>query len=161
MNLLHSSSSAGNLGPSYNKVNMASYANPHITLGISRIYHSLNHLNIESWIMDFGESGHICSLIKFFNSYQNTIPVNIRLPNRHTEIERYSRTLTFSPDFIAQDVLFMPEFSMNVLQVPKLCFDLDYIVIFNNAKCLIQKKRRYKMFSLTDLFERLYYLATT
>lgn len=61
VNLFHSSSSVGNLGNSSSKVNLASYSNPYITSGISRISHSLNHLNIWSWIKDLSASDHICS----------------------------------------------------------------------------------------------------
>lgn len=48
VNFLHSSSSVVNRGVSSSKVNMESHVNPHITLGISRISHYLNHLNIGS-----------------------------------------------------------------------------------------------------------------
>lgn len=73
---------------------------------------------------------------------------------------RYSGTVTFSLGFTAQDVLFMAEFNMNLLSVTKLYFDLDCIVIFNNAKCLIQENRSLKMIGSIDLVEGLYYLST-
>lgn len=123
MNLLHSSSSAGNLGVSSCKVNMESYANQHITSDMSRISHSLNHLNIGPWIVDSGLSDHIYSSIKFFDTYKKIILVNIRLPNGHRAMERYLGTIAFSPGFIAQDVFFVPEFNMNLLSIPKPCFD--------------------------------------
>lgn len=42
----------------------------HISWVISRISHSLNHLNIGSWIMDSGANDHCYSSIKFFDSYK-------------------------------------------------------------------------------------------
>lgn len=86
---------------------------------------------------DSSASDHICSSIKFFDSYKKIIPVNVRLPNGHMEMSIYSRNVTFTLGFSAQDVIFMHEINMNLLSIPKLCFDLNSIVIFNNVKCLI------------------------
>lgn len=91
-------------------------------------------LNIGPWIVDSGPSDHIYSSIKFFDTYKKIILVNIRLPNGHNghrAMERYSGTIAFSPGFIAQDVFFVPEFNMNLLSIPKPCFDHNCVVIFN------------------------------
>lgn len=122
VNFLNSSSSTGNLDASSSKVNMESH-----TSDLSRISRSLNHLNIGSWIVESGASDHICSLIKIIDSYNKIIPVNIRLPNGYMVMARYSESMTFSPGLIAQDAPFVPEFHMNLILVPKLCFDLDSV----------------------------------
>lgn len=77
------------------------------------------------------------------------------------QLQKYSGIVTFSPSFTTQDILFVFEFHMNLLSVPKLCFDLDIIVIFNNPKCLIQEKKGLKMIGSSDLVEGSYYHIDT
>lgn len=100
MNLLHPSSSIGNSCASPCKVNMTSHVNPNIISGISRISRSMNHVNIGSWIVDFGASDHICSSMKFFGYYRSIAPVSIRFPNGHKEVAKYSGTIIFTSSFI-------------------------------------------------------------
>lgn len=118
MNLLHLLSSLGNSGASFSKVNMESHASHHVTSSISKISQSLNHVNIGYWIVDSGDTDHICSSMKLFYSYQLIAPVNIRLPNDHMAMEKYSRIVTLSSSLIVQDVLFVHDFNLNLLLVP-------------------------------------------
>jgi hypothetical protein len=75
-------------------------------------------------------------------------------------IAKFSGTVQLSPGLIAKNVPYVAEFKLNLLSVPKLCVDSDYIVTFDNDKCLIQDRRNLKMIVLTDLIEGLYFLAT-
>lgn len=132
----------------------------HVTSGISRLSYALNQSSFGSWIVDYGASDHICSSIRVFDSYQSIKPVHIKLPNGNIAIAKFSGTVQFSPGLIAKNVLYVAEFKFNLLSVPKLCVDSDYIVTFDNDKCLIHESRNLKMIVLTDLIEGLYFLAT-
>jgi hypothetical protein len=87
----------------------------HLSTGnTSHCMHSSSH---SSWIIDSGASDHICSSIKWFHSYKQIIPVNVRLPNGQCLTASYSGTIHFSPEFIVYNVLLIPEFSLNLLSV--------------------------------------------
>lgn len=76
-------------------------------------------------------------LLDFFYSYQSITPVHIKLPNGNMAIAKFSGTVQFSPGLVAKNVLYVDEFKLNLLYVPKLCVDNDCIVSFDNDKCLI------------------------
>ena len=140
---------------SSSKVN---HVSNHVTSGISRVSYSLNHSLIGSWIVDSGASDHICASLKAFDNYNSIIPVHIKLPNGNMAIAKYSGTVQFSPGFMVKNVLYVDEFKLNLLSVPKLCTENNCIVVFDNDKCLIQEKRNMKMIGLASLFEGLYFL---
>lgn len=110
--------------------------------------------------MDSGASDHIGSSLRIFYSHAPITPVHIKLPNGNMAIAKTSGTVQFFPGLIAKNVLFVPDFNLNLLFVPKLCLDNECIVTFYNDKCLIQEKRSLKMISSADLIEGLYFLST-
>jgi hypothetical protein len=57
-------------------------------------------------------------------------------------------------------VLYVPDFKLNLIFVPKLCLDNSFVVTFDNDKCLIQVKETLKMIGLARLTGGLYYLST-
>ncbi|KAK2390516.1 putative mitochondrial protein [Trifolium repens] len=140
---------------SSSKVNIAS---GHVTSGITNLTCSLNS-SIGSWIVDSGASDHICSSMKFFSSYTSIKPIIVRLPNGNSSIARYSGTVEFSPSFLVKQVLFVPDFHLNLISVPKLCIDNMYNVSFNDDQCLIQERKNSRMIGLGKLVEGLYYLT--
>ena len=149
VNLLQTSSSAA-------QVNLV----PHVTSGTTKLAYALNSSNIGAWIIDSGASHHICSFLSIFDSHTSITPIHIKLPNGNMSIARIVGTVQFSPGLIAKKVLFVPDFKLNLLSVPKLCLDDNCIVSFDNDKCLIQDKRTLKMTGLGDLIEGLYFLST-
>lgn len=74
-------------------------------------------------------------------------------------VAKQAGIVKFSLELIAHNVLFVPDFNLNFLFVPKLCLDIDYIVVFYNNKCLIKEKRSLRMISSADLIDGLYFLA--
>jgi len=86
---------------------------------------------------NFGASDKICSSIRVFDSYQSIKHVHIKLPNGNMDIAKFYDTVQFSPSLVAKNVLYVVEFKLNLLSVPKLCVDSDYIVTSDNHKCLI------------------------
>lgn len=45
------------------------------------IHQFMHNCGLISWIIDSGDSEHICSSIKWFHSYREIIPIHVRLPN--------------------------------------------------------------------------------
>lgn len=48
-----------------------------------------------SWIIDSRASDHICSSLHWFQHYSEIKPINVRLPNGHISIAKYSGTVIF------------------------------------------------------------------
>jgi hypothetical protein len=82
------------------------------------------------------------------------------LPNGNASIAKYAGTITFSKDLQITQVLYVPDFHLNLISVPKLCLDNCLVVTFDNDNCLIQVKETLKMIGLARLTEGLYYLTT-
>lgn len=70
----------------------------------------------------------------------------------------YAWTIFFDNIFILTNVLYMPQFSFNLIFVPKLTYCLDCKLIFNNSTCLIHKSYLKKMIGEASLKRRLYIL---
>lgn len=52
-------------------------------------------------------------------------------------IAKHAYTMKFSSELIAHNVLFVPDFNINLLSVCKLCLGMDCMIVFDNDKCLI------------------------
>jgi hypothetical protein len=119
---------------------------------------SNNACNLGTWILDSGASHHICISLQWFQSYIAITPINIKLPNGNFAIAKYSGTVSFSPDFTITNVLYVPQFSINLIAVSKLCHSLNHLVKFSGSKCIIQDQKHLRMIGSADEYEGLYYL---
>ncbi|XP_045800552.1 uncharacterized protein LOC123894567 [Trifolium pratense] len=127
--------------------------------GISHSLH--NACVLGTWIIDLGASHHICSSLSWFQSYIEINPINITLPNGNFAIAKLFGTVQFSPQFVITNVLFVPNFSINLIAVSKLCQSPHYIVNFTNSHCIIHDKKNLKMIGSADEHDGLYHLKLT
>jgi hypothetical protein len=132
----------------------------------SGTYTGINHsfkntYNLSIWILDSGASHHICISLQWFQSYIAITPIHIKLPNGNFAIAKYSGVVRFSPHFIVTNVLYVPEFSINLISISKVCHSLNYLIQFSNSKCVIQDQKTLKMIGSADECEGLYYLNLT
>lgn len=137
------------------------YRSPSFEKPNSGISHSLSSLTDNCsniWIVDSSASDHICFSLKCFTNYEPIKPVNIKPPNGHFLVAKIARTLQFSFDFTVTNVLYVPDFSFNLISVSKLIQALNYMVTFVDEQCEIQDLKARKMIGSTELFEGLYYL---
>lgn len=70
--------------------------------------------SLKSWIIGSGASDHICSSSSWFLSYIEIQPINVRLPNGQYALAKHVDTVKFSHDFIISNVLYIPNFSVNL-----------------------------------------------
>ncbi|KAK2371611.1 hypothetical protein QL285_084537 [Trifolium repens] len=126
------------------------------------IHHSFNNAyNLSTWILDSGASHHICISLQWFQSYIAITPIQIKLPNGNFAIAKYSGIVSFSPNFIVSNVLYVPEFSINLISISKMCHSLSCLIQFSDSKCVIQDQKTLKMIGSADEYEGLYYLNLT
>lgn len=91
------------------------------------------------WIIDSGANDHTCFNEKLFTSLF-TLPqtLHISLPNGSVIPITYSGTIFITRDIILNNVLFVPNFSYNLLSVNKLAQQLHCSVYFTNDTCNLQ-----------------------
>ncbi|GAU45704.1 hypothetical protein TSUD_86800 [Trifolium subterraneum] len=112
-----------------------------------------------SWIIDSGASDHICGSLHWFDSYNQIKPINIRLPNGHLTVAKIAGTIKFSDSLTIENVLYVSDFTLNLISVSKLCHALGCTVLFNGSTCIIQERESKRMIGSAEQIEDLYYLA--
>jgi hypothetical protein len=89
---------------------------------------TLHNFTLSSRIIDSCANDHICGNLKWFSSYNEIAPIYMKLPIGHYAIDKHSRTIKFSSDFIIHNVLYVLEFSFNLTSLSKLSNSLNCTV---------------------------------
>ena len=110
------------------------------------------------WIIDSGATDHITCSLHYFHTHSKIRPMDINLPNGHVVKAHISGTIYFSPNFAIHGVLYVLEFTFNLLSISKLISNLKYSIIFSHHSCQIQEMNMLKMIVSTKLKEGLYHL---
>jgi len=100
--------------------------------------HSLNHITTtpasrtgiictipilpkpDAFILDSGATDHVCHSLKKIQCMKRVAPINIKLPNGSIVSTNLTGTIAFTFDFYLTDVLYFPQFSFNLMFIPKL-----------------------------------------
>lgn len=98
---------------------------------------------------------HIFCSLKYFKNYVPIKPINIKLPNGHTTFATIKGTIQFSPKLYLIDVLYVPDFFLNLIYVPRLMIDLQASVLFDILKSLIQDMKTKEVIGSGMIFEGL------
>ncbi|KAK2437637.1 putative mitochondrial protein [Trifolium repens] len=136
--------------------------------------HSINHVTTNTgilctipfssksnhFILNTGATDHICFDLNFFQCMKQISPINLKLPNGSLVTTCFSGTVYFDQHFYLTDVLYFPNFSFNLISVPKLTLNLHCSLMFNDHKCLIQDTCSKKMIGVAELNSGLYILKT-
>ncbi|MCH96744.1 retrovirus-related pol polyprotein from transposon TNT 1-94, partial [Trifolium medium] len=163
VNLLQSTPAPQPAGPS-TQVNGASTSNlastfVHHSSGNASIAYSYNNSSCGAWIIDSGASDHICSNLALLDNHHEIVPIQVRMPNGTIAFAKHAGSVKLGPSFTVDNVLLVPEFSLNLLSVPRLTYNSKFVVSFDGLACLIQEKRNLKMIGSGELIEGLYYLT--
>ena len=82
----------------------------------------------------------------------------VNLPNSSLVTTQYWGTFSFSHSLIPHKVLYVPEFSFNLISISRLIFNLHCNVTFSNNFCTIQDMNSLKTIGLAKLKDGLYHL---
>jgi len=110
---------------------------------VSHIQRSSNNISTHKdqqgklWILDTGATDHVTHDLNQFSTFYKIKPVTVRLPNNSTVIAEYAGTKYSTNDFIIYNVLYIPDFSFNLISVQSLIKDLNCRLIFSNENCQI------------------------
>lgn len=99
-----------------------------------------------SWILDLGATDHICCSLIHFSTYTKIAPLNGSNVMAH-----YAGIVEFSPTLLLTNVLFLPQFTFNLVSVSKLTKSLYCCLIFHSHMC-------YQVIGLAKLIDGLYYM---
>jgi len=89
------------------------------------------------WILDSGATDHICISLANFVSYKCIKPVLINLPNGNKVFANYSGTVVLNCKLHLSNVLYVPQFSFNLISVSKISSNLNCRLIFSSNECVI------------------------
>src|ERR1044072_4661696 len=101
-----------------------------------------------SWILDSGETDHVCSKLDLFQSRTLIKPVSVQLPNGNIVHAHITGTVVFFSTLSLSHVLYVPNFNFNIVSTSKLCKYLSCIAQFHFTHCLIQDVKTHKMIGL-------------
>jgi len=114
--------------------------------------------SFSSWILNSGATDHICSSLTHFTSYHQINPIFVKLPNGNQVIANYSGSVFINQDRVLDNVLYIPNFTFNLLSVAKLINNLSCVIIFYSNGCHIKDKNSLQVIGSTDMQDRFYIL---
>jgi hypothetical protein len=129
-----------------------SSSSPHMTQEVTG-----NRLTFP-WIIDTGATHHICCSLDIFHTHFHIKPLEVKLPDGSYVSTQTSGTIMFSDSFILHDVLYIPQFSVNLLSAYKLSNSLKCKLIFDHNSCVIQEIPSLKMIGRARVKHNLYVL---
>jgi hypothetical protein len=153
VNLLQSSAGASTSANNAAQVNVTQHHQ-------SGIAYSLSNSTYGSWIIDSGASDHICSSLSFYDKYQAIAPIQVKMANGSISYAKFSGTVKLFDKLFVHNVLLVPDFSLNLISVPKLTQQSQCNVVFNGVHCLIQERKSLRTIGSGELIEGLYYLTS-
>jgi hypothetical protein len=120
-----------------------------------------HNITLDTWIIDSGASHHICASLSVFHSYSEITPMIIKLPNGNHVTTKYAGTIVISPIFTLKEVLYVPDFNINLISVSNLCHNAHCLVKFADTSCFIQEQKSLRMIGSAERKDGLYYLTQT
>jgi len=93
------------------------------------------------WIIDTGATHHTCHDLSWFTTYSEIQPISVTLPNKNIVEACHKGNVKLSDSLHIHNVLYLPEFVVNLISVSKLCKEQDCIVNFEANQCIIQEKK--------------------
>ncbi|XP_014523577.1 uncharacterized protein LOC106779879 [Vigna radiata var. radiata] len=111
-----------------------------------------------SWIIDTGATDHVTYNKGNYITFYKIKPITVRLPNNIVITAEHAGTVQFSKDFVIFNVLYIPNFSFNLISVQSLIKDLDCRLTFSSKGCQIRKNSTLKMIGSANSHKGLYYL---
>ncbi|KAL2242369.1 UNVERIFIED_CONTAM: Retrovirus-related Pol polyprotein from transposon RE1 [Sesamum indicum] len=116
-----------------------------------------NTLGMDDWIIDSGATNHICAHLSNFESYSVPIRTHyIYLPDGSKKAAAYVGSVNLTNDVRLESVLYIPNFSVNLISVSQLCNGGNYSCMFNQFGCVLQDQVTKRVLVKGTLHKRLY-----
>ncbi|KAL2250242.1 UNVERIFIED_CONTAM: Retrovirus-related Pol polyprotein from transposon RE1 [Sesamum indicum] len=116
-----------------------------------------NTLGMDDWIIDSGATNHICAHLSNFESYSVPIRTHyIYLRDGSKKAAAYVGSVKLTDDVRLESVLYIPNFSINLISVSQLCNGGNYSCMFNQFGCVLQNQVTKRVLVKGTLHKRLY-----
>ena len=142
-------------------VNVATEVNEQ-TFPVQGMYHALSFQmrNLPSifWILDSGASKHICCDRNLFLNIHPIQDSNVRLPNGTIIPVSGIGNVRINDVLLLEDVLFVPQFHLNLLSIGQLTSVGKYRVLFDKGNAIVQDTRTKQMIGNVKMLQGLYVL---
>lgn len=92
----------------------------------------------------------LLSLLVPFQSYKVINPINVKLPDGHFAFAKHIETVLLSSYISIKDLLYLSDFSINLISVSKLCQNSKFIVSFTNTNYFNHDQMSMKMIGLAN-----------
>jgi len=83
------------------------------------------------WILDTGATDHEACSISLFISYHKIKPVRVKLPNNQYVCATHAGTVFLSKNITLHNVLYIPDFTLNIISVQRLISSLKCQLVFS------------------------------
>jgi hypothetical protein len=110
------------------------------------------------WILDIEATHHVCYSLEWFITYNQIDVMEVTLPNGSSVQSKIHGRVQLNDELIVDNVLYVPEFAVNLLSISKLCSEMFVSLIFHHDHCLIQGKTNMRRIGLGKQEAGLYYL---
>ncbi|KAJ9553297.1 hypothetical protein OSB04_017342 [Centaurea solstitialis] len=111
-----------------------------------------------SWILDSGASKHICRDLKRFANSRSVSNFSVILPIKESVRVNLIGDVFISGNLLLHDVLYVPQFHVNLISVSSLNSNGKSTVEFDEKHGLIQEKKSRTIIGKADLCHGLYVL---
>ena len=112
---------------------------------------------LSSWILDSGATDHICPFKSLFQNLKPISPISIQLPNQNSVIAKFSGTIVLG-NLILHNTLFVPEFSVQLIAIPKLLNSTNCLMVFSQNTCFIVQTDTFQPIGAARKHQGLFYL---
>lgn len=99
---------------------------------------SQQSLSTQSWVIDSGATHHVAYDKDLFLSLDSSVMSAVNLPQGSCVRISGVGTIRINNDILLNNVLFIPEFRLNLIRISSLTTDLQTRVIFDPSSCEIQ-----------------------
>lgn len=106
--------------------------------GMAHIFSCVSRPSSSTWIIDSGATDHICCSLDLFRTYDHISPINVKLPNGNSIHASIAGIVQISEFLTLHDVLYLPQFNLNLISLSKLVTSGGFQVLFTNDACVLQ-----------------------
>lgn len=119
-----------------------------------------NALFSESWIVDSSATHHVAHSRELFVELSDAINTSVTLPTGLGIKIAGIGSIRLSDSLILKNVLYLPDFRLNLLSVSQLTKELGYRVVFDPDACMIQDPIKGLMIGKGEQISNLYVMDT-
>ncbi|KAK4388519.1 Retrovirus-related Pol polyprotein from transposon RE2 [Sesamum angolense] len=128
--------------------------------GMHYTFTGIEHLTLDSWIIDSGATSHMCSDVRAcHNLHKSSITSSVFLPDGTSIQVKQSGHINLSKRLMLRDVLYVPTFQSNLISVSKLSSTSKLRFTFLPSCCVIQDRMTNEVVAVAKQIKHLYILS--